>query len=201
MSAILAPTHQLIEFESFGQAYLDRLRTASRLIPIDSVSLLAEELLDCWRTRRQVFVFGNGGSGANATHLANDLVYGISKTLGSGIRIQSLSANASVVTCLANDEGYDSVFSHQLAVLASPGDVVIALSGSGNSPNIIKALTHARSQRLRSFAILGFSGGRAAQLADVPIHVPINDMQISEDTQQIIGHMVAQWLYMNREYS
>jgi len=162
------------------------------------VERLAYELLDCWQTGRQVFLAGNGGSGGNANHLSNDFLYALSKTPGSGLRVHSLSANPSVITCLANDEGYDRVFSLQLAVLARKGDVLIALSGSGNSPNIIRALHEARTIGMTSYAVLGFSGGKAKAIADVPIHFRIDDMQISEDAQMIVGHMMMQWLYNQR---
>ena len=162
------------------------------------VERLAYDLLDCWQTGRQVFLAGNGGSGGNANHLANDFLYALSKTAGSGLRVHSLSANPSVITCLANDEGYDQVFSLQLAVLARKGDVLIAFSGSGNSPNIVRALQEAKTIGMTSYAVLGFSGGKAKTIADVPIHFAIDDMQISEDAQTIIGHMLMQWLYAQR---
>jgi D-sedoheptulose 7-phosphate isomerase len=162
------------------------------------VERLAYDLLDCWQTGRQVFLAGNGGSGGNANHLSNDFLYALSKTPGSGLRVHSLSANPSVITCLANDEGFDQVFSLQLAVLARKGDVLIALSGSGNSPNIVRALHEARTIGMTSYAVLGFSGGKAKAIADVPIHFHIDDMQISEDAQMIVGHMMMQWLYGQR---
>jgi len=162
------------------------------------VERLAFELLDCWQTGRQVFLAGNGGSGANANHLSNDFLYPLSKTFGSGLRVRSLSAEPAVVTCLANDEGHDQVFSLQLAVLARKGDVLIVLSGSGNSPNIVKALQQARAIGMVSYAMLGYSGGKAKSLADVPIHFAIDDMQIAEDAQMIAGHMLLQWLYAHR---
>jgi D-sedoheptulose 7-phosphate isomerase len=108
--------------------------------------------------------------------------------------VHSLSANPSVITCLANDEGYDQVFSLQLAVLARKGDVLIALSGSGNSPNIVRALQEARTIGMTSYAVLGYAGGKAKAIADVPIHFRIDDMQISEDAQMVVGHMLMQWL-------
>lgn len=164
-----------------------------------SVSQLAEEFLDCWKTGRQIFIAGNGGSAGNAIHLANDFVYGISKKPGSGLRIHALPANSAVLTCLANDEGYDQIFSLQLAVQARPDDVLIVLSGSGNSPNIVKALDEAKKIGMKSYAILGYKGGKALDMADVPIHFAIDDMQIAEDMQLIVGHMVMQWLYTQRD--
>src|SRR5579883_1669553 len=96
------------------------------------VSSLGHELLDCWKSGRQVFMAGNGGSAGNAVHLANDFIYAMSKRAGSGLRAHALSANSAVLTCLANDEGYDQVYSLQLGVLARPGDLLIVYSGSGN---------------------------------------------------------------------
>jgi D-sedoheptulose 7-phosphate isomerase len=174
--------------------YARRLGAILEATQWDAVADLAAELKACWSDGRQVFICGNGGSAANASHLANDFLYGISKRLGSGIRISALSANPSVLTCLANDCGYDAIFSMQLAVQARPGDVLIALSGSGNSPNIVSALEQAKARRLKTYAIVGYDGGKAKAMADVPIHFDVHDMQISEDLQLIVGHMVMQWL-------
>ena len=179
-------------------AYSTRLQEVLRNADWAAVERLAGELLDCWRSGRQVFLCGNGGSAGNAIHLANDFLYGISKTAGSGLRVTALPANAAVLTCLANDLGYDKIFSNQLAVLARRGDVLIALSGSGNSPNILDALDVAKSIGMKSYAILGYSGGKAKALADEPIHFAVDDMQISEDMQLVVGHMLMQWLYANR---
>lgn len=162
------------------------------------VEILANELLDCWKTKRTVYICGNGGSGANAAHMANDFLYGISKEKGSGLRCHALSANSSVLTCLANDEGYENIFSHQLAVMADKDDVLIVLSGSGNSANIIEALKTAKDKGMKTFGILGYSGGKAKAMLDTPIHFAIDDMQISEDLQMIVAHMISQWLYDQR---
>jgi D-sedoheptulose 7-phosphate isomerase len=130
--------------------------------------------------------------------LANDFLYGIAKKTGGGLKVQALSANSAVMTCLANDVGYESIFSEQLAVQAQAGDLLIALSGSGNSPNIVRVIEQAKAMDVKSYAILGFTGGKCKELADVPIHFPVNDMQIAEDMQLIVGHMMMQWLYSNR---
>ena len=178
-------------------AYAKRLRGLLESSAWDAAARLAEELKACWRDRRQVFLCGNGGSAGNAAHLANDLLYGVAKDKGRGMRATALPANLSVVTCLANDLGYDRIFAAQLAVLANKGDVLIALSGSGNSPNILRALEEAKAIGMKTFAILGYDGGKAKQMSDVPIHFAIDDMQISEDLQLIVGHMAMQWLWRN----
>jgi D-sedoheptulose 7-phosphate isomerase len=163
------------------------------------VEELARDLLEAWSSGAQVFLAGNGGSAGNAVHLANDFLYALSKQAGSGLRVHGLPANHAVITSLANDEGYDKIFSLQLSVQAREGDVLIVFSGSGNSPNILAALEEARRLGLKSYAVLGFSGGKAKALADVPIHIAVDDMQIAEDAQLIIGHMIMQWLSQHRD--
>lgn len=185
-------------FTAFTADYIERLNEAAQNIPTEPVEHLANSLIRCWHDGHQVFLFGNGGSAGNAMHLANDWIYGISKTFGSGLKATALPANGSITTCLANDEGYESIFSYQLAVLAEKGDVAIALSGSGNSPNVVKALEYCNETGIESYAILGFSGGKALGLAKHPIHVAVNDMQVSEDLQMMIGHLLMQWLYARR---
>ena len=178
--------------------YAKRLQQVLQKTDWSAVDSLGRALLECWQKKKQLFLCGNGGSAGNAIHLANDFLYGISKVAGSGLRVNALSANASVLTCLANDEGYDTIFATQLAVQANAGDVLLALSGSGNSPNILKVLAKAKEMGVKSYAILGYTGGKAKALADVSIHFAVDDMQISEDLQLIVGHMVMQWLYANR---
>ena len=179
--------------------YGDRLARVLANFDWSPVEQLAVDLLDCWKTGRQVFIAGNGGSAGNAIHLANDFLYALSKTSGSGLRVHALPANPAVVTCLANDEGFDRIFSLQLAVQARAGDVLIVFSGSGNSQNIVRALEEARTLGMRSYAVLAFTGGKAKALADVPIHVELDDMQIAEDIQLIIGHALMQWLSARRD--
>lgn len=187
-----------IDAIEYFSEYSKRLQT----ILVDSewiaVKQLAEDIQICWQEDRRVFLCGNGGSAGNAIHLANDFLYGIAKQSGGGLKVLSLSDNPAVITCLANDIGYDQIFSEQLAVQAKKGDLLIALSGSGNSPNIIRVIEQAKVMGVKSYAILGFTGGKCKKLVDVPIHFPINDMQIAEDLQIVVGHMLMQWLYINR---
>lgn len=178
--------------------YSIRLQATIASSDWSSINLLAQDMLRCWKEKRQIFFCGNGGSAGNAVHLANDFLYGIAKKTGGGLKAHALSANPAVMTCLANDVGYESIFSEQLAVQAQVGDLLIALSGSGNSPNIVRVLEQAKAMDVKSYAILGFTGGKCKGLADVPIHFPVHDMQISEDMQLIVGHMMMQWLYSNR---
>jgi D-sedoheptulose 7-phosphate isomerase len=185
---------------AFFSGYSRRLQDVLQRTSWEKVAWLADDLLNCWKSGRQVFLCGNGGSAANAMHIANDFLYGVSKADGSGLRVNALSANPAVITCLANDEGYDAIFALQLAVQANKSDVLIALSGSGNSANIVKALEQARKSGMRSYAILGYQGGKAKGLADVVIHFEVEDMQLAEDLQLVVGHMLMQWLYVHRPH-
>jgi D-sedoheptulose 7-phosphate isomerase len=191
--AVPAPRADIAHFAR----YATRLGTILAQADWSGVALLATDLHRCWREGRSVFICGNGGSAGNAIHLANDYLYGIAKEDGLGIRVQALSANASVLTCLANDVGYDSVFSSQLAVQGQAGDVLLVFSGSGNSANVVRAIEQARKMGITSYAVLGYTGGTCKSIADIPIHFAVDDMQIAEDLQLVIGHMIMQWLYAN----
>ena len=174
--------------------YSDRLTKALSLPAIKLVPHLAEAFKKVWDTKKTIYLCGNGGSAGNANHLANDFLYGAGVTRGIGLRIESLSANPAVLTCLANDLGYEEVYAEQLRVKADPGDVLLVFSGSGNSPNVVRALEIGNQLGMETFAILGFSGGKCKDIAKHPLHFAINDMQIAEDLQLIIGHMIMQWL-------
>jgi D-sedoheptulose 7-phosphate isomerase len=180
--------------EKIIEEYSRKLGRALGCSGMSKVPQLALLLLRAWRAGANVYICGNGGSAGNAIHLANDFIYGISKRDGKGLRVEALSANAAVLTCLANDTGYDNIYAQQIKVKGQSGDLLIALSGSGNSKNIINALNAAREAGVTSVAILGFDGGQCLSLADVSIHIPLDDMQIAEDMQLIIGHMCMQYL-------
>ncbi len=144
-----------------------------------------------WKNGNQVLLCGNGGSAANADHAANDLVYGLSPN-GKGINAHSLCANFSVNSCAANDTGYENIFSYQINAMGKPGDLLIVFSGSGNSENVVNAIKTAKQLKVITAGILGFTGGNAKPLLDIPIHFPVKDMQISEDLQMIVIHMMVQ---------
>jgi len=180
-------------------SYMSRL--ASVLAVCDSNPMVfefASDIFNCCKEKKQLFICGNGGSAGNSMHLANDFLYGITKSLGQGLRVNALPSNASVITCLANDVGYENIYSEQLAVLANPGDALLVLSGSGKSRNIINALLQAKKNNVKTYAILGFDGGECLTLADKVIHVATDDMQIAEDMQMIIGHAVMQEIFNRR---
>lgn len=184
--------------KDFFEGYSKKLQEVLQESDWSPIEQLANDMQKCWNEGRHIFLCGNGGSAGNAIHLANDFIYGIAKKTGGGIKAISLSDNSAVITCLANDIGYDYIYSEQLAVQAEKGDLLIVLSGSGNSLNILHAVEQAKKMQVKSFAVLGYSGGKCKEIVDVPIHFPVNDVQIAEDLQIIVGHMLMQWLYKNR---
>jgi D-sedoheptulose 7-phosphate isomerase len=176
------------------EAYIKNLTDALGQSAMLGVPKLGSALLLAWQSKKTIYLCGNGGSAGNAIHLANDLLYGAGVRNEVGLRVEALSANQSVLTCLANDLGYDSIYSEQIRVKGNPGDILIALSGSGNSSNIVKALETANKIDMHTFAILGFTGGRCKEVAQNSIHFAVNDMQIAEDLQLVVGHICMQWL-------
>ena len=180
--------------ENLITKYNDSLKQALDNFPIEQVKKLAEELNIAWKNKNSIFLCGNGGSAGNAIHLANDFLFGAGRNYGVGLNVEALSSNPAVLTCLANDIGYENIYLEQLRVKGKKGDILIVLSGSGNSKNIINAIKVANELGVKSFAILGFSGGECKKIANYPIHFSVNDMQISEDLQLIVGHMCMKWL-------
>ncbi len=193
------------KFIIHSEEYIKRLMNSFNDDIYIAIENLAQNLLKVWLEGRQVFICGNGGSAANALHMANDLLYGTGacgqEPVLPGIKVEALSANTGVLTCLANDTGYENIFSHQLEVKASEGELLIILSGSGNSLNVMKALQTGRKMKLKTYTITAYTGGLSKDLSDVPIHFPIDDMQIAEDTQLITGHICMQWLSQNKPKS
>jgi D-sedoheptulose 7-phosphate isomerase len=180
------------EVSAHVEDYLERLHRAIDALPRDRLTELAQTLLGAYRNDKQVFTIGNGGSSSTASHLAADLSKNTTGPNMRRFRITSLNDNAAIVTALANDLGYEHVFSEQLVNLIRAGDVLIAVSASGNSPNIVEAIRYAQQQSAYVVALLGFDGGIAATLADNAIIVPSRDFGIVEDMHLAINHILVE---------
>ncbi len=179
--------------EGHVSEYLERLRRAVEGLPRDRLNALGETLFRAYRNNKQVFILGNGGSSSTASHMAADLA---KNTIGPNMkrfRIVSLNDNAAIVTALANDLGYEHVFSEQLTNLVQAGDVLIVVSASGNSPNVLNAMRYARSRSAEVVGLLGFSGGAAAALSDIPLVVPSDHYGVIEDIHLIINHILVDY--------
>jgi phosphoheptose isomerase len=174
--------------------------TARAAGSIDPVALdqAAELLLAAYTRGDRVFCCGNGGSAAIANHLQCDHVKGIATSTDLRPRVVSLSASLELLTAIANDISYDDVFAYQLESQASAGDVLIAISSSGRSPNIVRALTWAREHGVGTIALTGFTGGSAREIADVTVHVDGANYGVVEDLHQAVMHALAQYLRQSR---
>jgi phosphoheptose isomerase len=183
---------------SIGDAgqYVARLCTViSRLDP-RSIDRIADKLFEAYREKKTVFIVGNGGSAALASHFACDLGKGVTFNNGPGrLRVLSLTDNIPLITAWANDVGYEYVFAEQLRNFIAPGDIVFAISGSGNSPNVLRALEVARDAGAATLGMTGFQGGKMKSLCDVCVVVPVANMQIIEDLHTVTAHAVSTILH------
>ena len=182
--------------ENNALAYLTELKTVLDRLPLDQVSKAADILFACYQSDHTVFTFGNGGSGALASHLVADFGKGTHfpgpKHLSSFKRMKALAVTDSMpmITAWANDTQYEDIFMRQIENFLQPGDVALAISGSGNSPNVLRALEFARSAGATTVGLGGFGGGKMKDLLDCAIIVSSNNMQQVEDAHVIIGHLI-----------
>jgi len=173
--------------------YVHRLHRAIDALPRDRLAQLGELLYRAYRDEKQVFTLGNGGSASTASHMAADLA---KNTIGPNMRrfhVLSLNDNTATLTALANDLGYENVFSEQLQNLIRAGDVLIAISASGKSANVVNAVRYAQERSAEVAAILGFDGGTCAMLADLAIVVPSDHFGIIEDVHLVINHIIVDY--------
>jgi phosphoheptose isomerase len=182
----------------YFDAYAAELSRACKTVEADELERAAAILLEAYAGGARVFSCGNGGSAAIANHLQCDHVKNIRTGTDLCPSVVSLSTNVELLTAIANDMGYENVFAYQLQSQAEPGDVLIVVSSSGRSPNIVQALTWARDHDLRTIAITGFDGGPARELADAAIHVDCRNYGIIEDLHQSIMHALAQFIRQSR---
>lgn len=171
----------------------DYLRAVSRLLP--TLAAAGDALVDTLKAAfdhgRTVFLAGNGGSAAAASHFAQDLAKGTLADMRypRRFRIMPLTDNISYITALANDEGYETIFEHQMRAFAARGDVLVAISGSGNSPNILRAAHFARETGMTVIGVTGFDGGKLKPISDVSVHVPVDDMGMTEAIHGVLFHL------------
>ena len=157
----------------------------------DALNLLEETRL----AKKRIFVFGNGGSAATASHMLNDFNKGVSEHIDIKFRFNCLNDNFATVMAVANDIGYDEIFRFQLEGHIEPGDIVMALSGSGNSKNVLKAVEFAKQAGCKIIGISGYDGGKLKPMSDVSLHVPTMSMQITEDVHMIFDHLMMSVFY------
>jgi D-sedoheptulose 7-phosphate isomerase len=182
----------------FITGYLDELRHCLDTLPAADLARFLDCLERAYQDDRQVYIIGNGGSAATASHMAADLAKNVYPAVSTAqvrrFRVTSLTDNVALITALANDCGYERVFAEQLNNLLQKDDLVIAISASGNSPNILEAIALARERGARTAALLGFGGGRARDLVDVALVVDSGDYGHVEDLHLMLNHLVAAWM-------
>ena len=177
------------------KAYAQHEITALRSLNTSEVNALLNALDEARRRGATVYIMGNGGSAATASHFTNDFNKGLSEHLAQPFRFVCLSDNIATLTAIANDVGYDAIFEFQLRGRLAKGDIAICISGSGNSPNVIKAAEFARSAGATVVGLTGLDGGRLRRIVDISLHVPVMSMQIAEDVHLMFAHLMMAVLY------
>ena len=183
---------------SYCDAYFEELARAAASIDFDDVERAASVLLDAYTRGASVFSCGNGGSAAISNHLQCDHLKGVRTETDLSPRVLSLSSNIELLTAIANDIGYNDVFVYQLQSQCRPGDVLITISSSGRSPNIVQALQWAREHDIRTISLTGFQGGDARELAEVAVHIECHNYGVVEDLHQSVMHAIAQYIRQSR---
>ncbi len=179
----------------FSKNYIQYVSDVIQSISLDEIQGFIEVLLKARNEGSCIYFIGNGGSAATASHFVNDISIG-TNSKNKPFRALSLCDNQAVITAIANDSGYKEVFSQQLEVLLKKGDVVVAISASGNSENILRAMSVAKQKHATTVGLTGFDGGKLRELADITVHVPTGDKEYgpAEDAHMVLDHLVSAYL-------
>ena len=176
-------------------AYLDRLKQTIDAISKKDICQLMNILLTAKDQGKTIFVMGNGGSASTASHFCCDFNKGISFGQEEMFKFMCLNDNIPTLMAYANDLGYEEIFIGPLKNFIQEGDLVIGISGSGNSVNVVKALEYANSKGAFTIGLTGYSGGKVKQICQHNVHIPVDDMQITEDLHMVIDHCIMSILY------
>ena len=171
--------------------YLNRLQDVLSKLDRSQIDDVINVLLNAFENGKTIYIFGNGGSAATASHFVCDFNKGVSLELDRKFNFVCLNDNVPTLMAIANDCGYEHVFELQLQGKLKEGDVIFAISGSGNSKNVIKAVEYAKSCGNEIVSLTGYDGGKLLKLSDHPIHVPVNDMQLTEDVHMMLDHLMS----------
>ncbi|MFH1114880.1 MAG: SIS domain-containing protein [Pseudomonadota bacterium] len=189
-------THDSSSSVEFARRYTARVTALLRSLDCSAVAGVIDVFLEARSRANTIFFLGNGGSAATAAHFANDMGFCSSPEGHTPFRALSLTSNTSLITCLANDIGYENVFAWQLRNLMNPGDVVVGISASGNSPNAVKALEYAKKNGGVPVALVGFDGGEMKRIADHVVHVVTEKGEYGpvEDIHMVLDHLISTYL-------
>ncbi len=181
--------------KDFVVKYLEGLKQVMETLPIENMDKIASTIFDAYKKGCRIFIMGNGGSGATSSHFVCDLNKGVSVGLKKRFRAISLNDNIPIMLAYANDRSYQDIFAEQLENFLEPGDIVIGISATGNSRNILKAIEYANKKGVVTIGLAGFDGGKLAGLAKVALTVKTKDMQKVEDLHLIITHIIMQYFW------
>lgn len=184
-----------MDFKQDIRDYIDCEINTLQKLDVDAINQALNLLLEAYQEHKWIYIFGNGGSSSTASHFENDFNKGVSEPLKTKFRFRCLNDNVATLMAVANDMGFEEVFRYQLTDRIEPGDLVIAISGSGNSKNVINAVEYAKSCGNKIIGITGYDGGKLRRMCDVSLHVPVNSMQISEDVHMIFDHLMMSMFY------
>ena len=184
-----------LSINDYSKSYIDYLSSVLNNISLTGIEKFVEVLLEARERESSIFFIGNGGSAATASHFANDIAIG-TRTYEKPFRAISLCDNQAVITAIANDDGYEKIFSQQLQVLLKKQDVVVAISASGNSPNLLDAISTAKKMNTITVGISAFDGGKMKEMVDVSLHVPTEKGEYgpAEDAHMVLDHLVSNYL-------
>ena len=180
-----------MEAVSYVNTYLEGLKTVIDALPRDVIAQIYAKLEECQISGQTLFVMGNGGSAATASHMVCDMGKNTRGTQKPRLRVIGLADNMAGFSAYANDEGYDRVFAEQIISLGRTGDVVVAISGSGNSSNVLEGVKIAREKGMFTIGFTGYAGGKLKGAVDLPLVVPVNDMEQIEDVHMILDHVLT----------
>ena len=173
-----------------ADSYIEQVKATLDALDRKQIEKLTEAFLDTYEKGGTIYTFGNGGSGASASHAAGDFLKGASYGLDKRFRMICLNDNLPSMMAIANDIGWDDIFVEPLKNFIGPNDLAIGISGSGNSENVVRALSYAKEQGVTTAALSGFKGGQIAQMADISVHAPVMDMEVTEDVHMVIFNIV-----------
>lgn len=164
-------------------------------LEVDAIDAAMQLIMEAYLNKKRIFIFGNGGSSATASHYQNDFNKGISEYIDTKFNFTCLNDNVATLMAIANDIGFGEVFRFQLINKIEEGDLIIAISGSGNSVNVINAVEYAKEQGNKIIGMTGYDGGKLKQLSDVSLHVDVMSMQVTEDVHMIFDHLIMSIFY------
>lgn len=188
------PKKKYKKISNFYNDYILALNNSLSHIDMKQLDKITNQLVSTIKKRKNIFVCGNGGSAAIANHLLADYAKYIKTNYKLKIKVISLSSNIEIITAISNDINYDNIFSYQLNNYAKRGDVLISISSSGNSKNIIEAIKKAKKLGVKSISFLGFDGGKAKKISDYNLSIPLKNYGISEDSAHIFMHAICQFI-------